>query len=969
MARQVTGTTNQFLNVVTGGALPYPLTISFRVKLTAATSSGPIPVAYGEAYPDWDAEYTGASTGGLSAISGKGATFSGTVATGGPIAVGGWHLYVGVWASATNRRVYVDGSAITAVDPGSVPAGTHANKNFTIGGVLVSAGGIHTPAGYDGEIADVAIWNTDLVAGDVDALAAGLRPGDVKPGNLQGWWKLGADGSLANSAGPLGAMTVSGTCPVTPDPTYAEGPFYKPKLIHAPDRFTGIAATDPHAPSRDYLGFWFAGVPPYTDERAVWNARTGYAPLVPAVGPLLEGEDRSVRVPGTGAYVQTDFSSPPWGGFAWACWIKIYSFPSNGNLLAPNMIVYAYPEGGGYWQSWGFFNDGGVPYGLQYRLSYSRLNAYAWHGGIECAAQLPRDEWIHVAISLPQTGTETVRYFYNGKFISQGVGTTRSDIPVGSTMAYVGASGILGDAPGDYAMKDLRYYGRYLTDEEIYQVYLHSRDFHIATSGLVDTAIRSVPVEYVPDPSHVPDLYRPNIDLTWVQRATHIWALHPSHPLKADKGGLTLTEVAGTVAPPVALASPENTMEFHGGTTGTAWAYRTIGSFIFGDNPAVAGNQTPPVIGALSFWYRPYTGAAGAVRIIGMPDNITRGVSVSYNTGNTFTTIQNSSLGPLQSLNAWHHIAVTNDGSFRRIWLDGVKVTENTNVATAVFEDLALQIGFYFSAGPFPQGLDGRIRLVSVINGALWTDAEILEQFQRPFAYYGPAPPPVTGALSATGLSGVALRARGLKHGDVDIAGASEIYGRGSRGVSGQVVWIGDSEFISAGYKAARAILALTGDSELAAAVRKVSIAQLAITGADELVIGPTILVPSTGVGRVYCIPATNRDVIVGADGSIFCMSTICLGGTDVSFFTKDPVAKLDYTWNWAAWLGDDTIAVAEFTADPGITITASEYDATTARVGIAGGAVFHTYQVHCTITTSGGRTDKRTALFLIQNQ
>jgi hypothetical protein len=283
---------------------------------------------------------------------------------------------------------------------------------------------------------------------------------------------------------------------------------------------------------------------------------------------------------------------------------------------------------------------------------------------------------------------------------------------------------------------------------------------------------------------------------------------------------------------------------------------------------------------------------------------------------------------------------------------------------------LAFQIGFLVAPGPFPRGLDGRIRLVSVINGALWSEEEILEQYNRPYAYYGPFPPPITAELAIEGLGTVVLLPRTKKMAGLAITGLSAVGLAGHRGTMGKFGVTGESDVrIPSTRKTTFAELGIDGESDFLTTARKLSFAELAIDGETDLIILPSVLVPVPAEGREFCIPAVDRSITVSADGSINCMATICVAGCDVSFFTKDPVAKLDYTWNWAGWLGADTIENATFTADPGLTITAQEFDETTATVGITGGDVFHTYQVACTIQTLAGRTDKRTALFLIQQQ
>ena len=88
-----------------------------------------------------------------------------------------------------------------------------------------------------------------------------------------------------------------------------------------------------------------------------------------------------------------------------------------------------------------------------------------------------------------------------------------------------------------------------------------------------------------------------------------------------------------------------------------------------------------------------------------------------------------------------------------------------------------------------------------------------------------------------------------------------------------------------------------------------------------------------------------------------------------VPVFEKDPVATLDYTWDWTAWLGEDEILTATFTPDPGITVESSTFTPKTAVARVTGGSPATTYQVACTIQTVANRTDKRTAVFLIKQQ
>lgn len=86
--------------------------------------------------------------------------------------------------------------------------------------------------------------------------------------------------------------------------------------------------------------------------------------------------------------------------------------------------------------------------------------------------------------------------------------------------------------------------------------------------------------------------------------------------------------------------------------------------------------------------------------------------------------------------------------------------------------------------------------------------------------------------------------------------------------------------------------------------------------------------------------------------------------------YVKDPDATLDYVWNWADWLGADTITgTPTFTVPSGLTKTAQSNTTTTATAWISGGTAGTTYDVACKIVTAGGRTDERTIKITVRNR
>ena len=79
------------------------------------------------------------------------------------------------------------------------------------------------------------------------------------------------------------------------------------------------------------------------------------------------------------------------------------------------------------------------------------------------------------------------------------------------------------------------------------------------------------------------------------------------------------------------------------------------------------------------------------------------------------------------------------------------------------------------------------------------------------------------------------------------------------------------------------------------------------------------------------------------------------------TFSAKDPSAILDYTINWATWLGTDTIATSSWTVTAGITKVSDSKTTTTTTIFVSGGTAGSNYDLTCTITTAGLRTDQRT--------
>jgi hypothetical protein len=83
----------------------------------------------------------------------------------------------------------------------------------------------------------------------------------------------------------------------------------------------------------------------------------------------------------------------------------------------------------------------------------------------------------------------------------------------------------------------------------------------------------------------------------------------------------------------------------------------------------------------------------------------------------------------------------------------------------------------------------------------------------------------------------------------------------------------------------------------------------------------------------------------------------------------KDPNAVLDYQFNWASWLGSDTIQTSTWDVPDGITKTGEDNSDTTATIWLSGGTAGTSYTLVNQIVTAGGRTDERTLVIHVKDK
>jgi hypothetical protein len=123
----------------------------------------------------------------------------------------GWYHACGVFASISNRRVFVNGGSKGVNNNTKQPTGI---DRFAIGRVTDAS-----PGGYfHGQIAEAAIWDTSLTDDEVAVLGAGYSPLFVRPQNLYWYWPLIRDNDYDVCSGkvltPYNSPTVAAHCPV-----------------------------------------------------------------------------------------------------------------------------------------------------------------------------------------------------------------------------------------------------------------------------------------------------------------------------------------------------------------------------------------------------------------------------------------------------------------------------------------------------------------------------------------------------------------------------------------------------------------------------------------------------------------------------------------------------------------------------------------------------------------------------------
>jgi hypothetical protein len=169
-------TSSQRLTTAAAPASPYPLTISAWIKSNSATTSQSIANAGVSAS---NVRYLLALTalGEVIAFSDQGGQAS--AITTNKITANNWHHAAGVFLSRSSRTAYLDG---TSGNANTALVGAPTSLNYV--SVASAFAGGNWRGHFDGQIAEVGIWNAALTQPEIASLAKGMTCDKIRPQSL-----------------------------------------------------------------------------------------------------------------------------------------------------------------------------------------------------------------------------------------------------------------------------------------------------------------------------------------------------------------------------------------------------------------------------------------------------------------------------------------------------------------------------------------------------------------------------------------------------------------------------------------------------------------------------------------------------------------------------------------------------------------------------------------------------------------
>lgn len=92
-----------------------------------------------------------------------------------------------------------------------------------------------------------------------------------------------------------------------------------------------------------------------------------------------------------------------------------------------------------------------------------------------------------------------------------------------------------------------------------------------------------------------------------------------------------------------------------------------------------------------------------------------------------------------------------------------------------------------------------------------------------------------------------------------------------------------------------------------------------------------------------------------------------------MSFYLKDPQARVDYAIDWAPYLDGQTIAASLWTIVPdeagGVAIDEASFAPGRAAARLSGGIAGHIYSISNRVTLSDGSSDERSLMLRVEER
>lgn len=182
MSRLFDDASTQYLSEAAAPVSATPLTLAGWFRSDDATVEQMIVAVGVNGSPNnrWSLSIAGQAAGDPVRATAR-TTSSQSSDTGTGYSVNTWHHAAGVFVSATSRFAYIDGTVATESTGSRTPSGMDQCRIGAIGDATLL---------MSGRIAEVGIWNVALTAGEVAALARGVSPLRIRPGNLVRYYPI-----------------------------------------------------------------------------------------------------------------------------------------------------------------------------------------------------------------------------------------------------------------------------------------------------------------------------------------------------------------------------------------------------------------------------------------------------------------------------------------------------------------------------------------------------------------------------------------------------------------------------------------------------------------------------------------------------------------------------------------------------------------------------------------------------------